>query len=133
MGVEFCRDDLETYKLLLEHVMFAAASLYNLLLFQVTHNLPQRLAHFLHHYARSLSSAPDNGWVRTSINLTHEKLGILIGASRVTTTLLLNHLERLEALRQTPKGLSCAAWFLEPKFILTELHKKKWTALRQKN
>ena len=125
--------DLPLYALTLEHVLSSMSSLYRTLMFQLSLNLPQRLAYFLHFYAPSLGLEPDaDGFMTVPLSLTHERLGEVINASRVTTTLLLNHLGRMGVMEQTRQALRYPARFTEPDFILDELSKKQWAALRAK-
>lgn len=129
----YCQSQPSLNVVRLQHIIATMSSLYSTLLFQLTLNLPQRLAYFLRFYTESLGILPDSeGWVDLPLRLTHERLGAIISASRVTTTLLQKHLERLNALKQTKQGLYYAAWLTEVDFILNKLNKKAWTVARKK-
>ena len=123
--------NLALYAETLEHLLKSYGTLYNTLLFQISTNLPQRLANFLRAYAACVKARPGpDGRIRLPLKLTHERLGDIISATRVTTTLLLNHLARLGMLEQTREGLVFPALLVEPEFIFNDLSQKHWTRIR---
>ncbi len=123
--------DLAVYSESLEHLLKSYGALYGALLFQFSINLPQRLANFLRAYAACVKARPGaGGRIHLPLKLTHERLGAIINATRVTTTLLLNHLTRLDMLEQSRDGLSFPARLVDPKFILNELSQKRWAHTR---
>ncbi len=128
------RPDLQLYAETLELLIKSYGALYGALLFQFSINLPQRLANFLRAYAACVRARPGvDGRIHLPLKLTHERLGAIINATRVTTTLLLNHLTRLDMLEQSRDGLSFPARLVDPEFILNDLSQKHWTHTRGRN
>lgn len=125
--------DTPLYIKVLEHLLITYNMLYETLLFQSSLNLPQRLAVFLRAYALCVGTSPDmDNMVRLHLKLTHDRIGTLIHASRVSTTLLLNHLGRRGILRRVKNGIEFNACLLDEQFIATELTDPYWTHIREK-
>ncbi|MDR2503981.1 MAG: Crp/Fnr family transcriptional regulator [Deltaproteobacteria bacterium] len=125
--------DMRTYVDILEYVLIATNSLYSNILHQLNMNLPQRLAVFLRGCSRCMNARPDaSGRVFLPLKLSHERLGMLTSATRVTTTLLLSHMTRLGVLEQGKEGFRFKPELIDPEFIRTELARKEWTRIRQR-
>ncbi len=123
--------ELEVENELLKHVMGSMSAVYRALMLQISLNLPQRLALFLQAFTACAGAVEDQtGRVTLPLKLTHEKLGMVINASRVTTTMLLNHLGKMDMLEQIRGGLRFPARLIEGDFIIKELCKEHWSRIR---
>jgi CRP-like cAMP-binding protein len=132
-AIKYIKNNKQLYITALEHVRNQLADQVALLLFQFSLNLPQRFALFLRSYAQSLGLVPDRERMITMpIQFTHERLGEIISATRVTTTLLLKHLSYRGVLEQSKNTLKFPEYFISADFILRELAQRPWFNIRRR-